>query len=177
MRPVKVTLGSATSSSWIPVNELANTFQIGLGVAITSGASLTYNVQHTFDDPGPDNLHPVSISRTTTVATVTDTDHGLTAGDNVLIQESGSSNLDGSYVVASVTGANTYTYTVANSGATADNGNAKAHNFRVYPHAVLTLQTTRLDGNYGYQIQAVRLNVSTWVSGKVDLTVLQGMGR
>lgn len=175
MRPTKVTVASATSSTWVPINELANNFQIGLAVAISSGASLTYNVQHTFDETGSEGLRDISISRTTTTATVTDTAHGLTAGDNVLVEQSGSTNLDGSYVVASVTNANVYTYTVANSGATA--ALAKAHNFRVYPHAILTLQTTRLDGNYGYQIQAVRLNISTWVSGTADLTILQGMGR
>lgn len=175
MRPVKVTVGSATSSAWIPVNEISNAFQIGLGCAITSGASLTYKVQHTFDEPGPDGLHDVTISRSTTVATVTDVDHGLTAGDNVLVEQSGSTNLDGSYPVASVTGANSYTYTVANSGVTA--ALAKAHNFRVYDHPLITGQTGRVDGNYAFQIQAVRLLVTTYSSGKVDLTVLQGMGR
>ncbi len=177
MRPVKVTVGSQTFSNWIPINELANAFQIGLACCISSGASATYKVQHTFDEPGPDGLHPVSISRTTTTATVTDTDHGLSVGDNVLVEQSGSTNLDGSYAVASVTNQNVYTYTVANSGATADNGNAKAHNFRVFDHAIITGQTGRIDGNYAFPIQAVRLNVTTWASGKVDLTVLQGMGR
>lgn len=182
MRPARVVVGSQTFSAWVPINQIQNAFQIGLGCAISSGASATYKVQHTFDEPGPEGLHPISISRVTTTATVVDVGvdglgHGLSVSDNVLIQETGSTNLDGSYAVASIVSATSYTYTVANSGATADQGNAKAHNFRVYDHAIITGQTGRIDGNYAFPIQAVRLNVTTWASGKVELTVLQGMGR
>lgn len=174
MRPVKVTLSAVGSSAWIPVNEIANIFQVGLAVSLTSGASLTYNVQHTFDETGPDGYRAVSVSRSGTTATVVDNDHRLSAADNVLIESSGSSNLDGSFAVATIVDANTYTYTVANTGATTDQGNTRAHNFRVYPHAILTAQTARLDGNYAFQVQAVRLNLSIYASGKADLTVLQG---
>ena len=141
------------------------------------GASLTYSVQHTFDDTTTDRQHIVIISRAGTVATVTDIDHRLSVNDNIVITGSGDANLDGSYAVASLVDANTYTYTVANTGATTGSVNSKCTSFRVYNHATMVGQTGRLDGNYAFSIQAVRLTVTAYVSGKVDLTILQGMGR
>jgi hypothetical protein len=50
MRPVRVTVGSATTSAPVPLSIGATPFNIGLGVALSAGANLTYKVQHTFDD-------------------------------------------------------------------------------------------------------------------------------
>jgi hypothetical protein len=190
MRPVVLTQGAAGPSIWCTVNQLQNAFGIGLGAAITSGASLTYTVQHTFDDPGARRL--VSVSRSGTTATVVDNDHRLSVNDAVLITGSGSAVLDSAantfgtaaqaasglipWDVASVVDANTYTYTVANSGPTTDQGNTFVYSARVWPHSTMAAQTGRSDGNYQYNVQAIRVRVTTWVSGKVDLTILQGMG-
>jgi hypothetical protein len=192
MRAVILSVGAAGSSPWCPVNQLQNAFGIGLGAAVTSGASLTYTVQHTFDDPGPQGRRLVSVSRSGTVATVVDNDHRLSVNDAVLITGTGSAVLDSpantfgsSYQpatglipwdVASVIDANTYTYTVANSGPTTDQGNTNVYSARVYPHSTMANLTARADGNYQYNVQAIRLRVTAWVSGKVDLTILQGMG-
>lgn len=51
MRPQSVTVSSATTSATIPVNFRAEPgFGIGIGCVINGGGTLTYKVQHTFDD-------------------------------------------------------------------------------------------------------------------------------
>lgn len=50
MRPVRVTVSSATVSLPIPLDQYETPFNVGLGVVLSGGASLTYKVQHTFDD-------------------------------------------------------------------------------------------------------------------------------
>lgn len=50
MRPVRVTLGSATSAAPIPLDYYRGPFNVGIGVAVSAGANLTYTVEHTFDD-------------------------------------------------------------------------------------------------------------------------------
>jgi hypothetical protein len=50
MRPIRVTLTAAGVSAPIITDSYRNPFNIGLGIAVTGGASLTYTVQHTFDD-------------------------------------------------------------------------------------------------------------------------------
>jgi hypothetical protein len=138
-----------------------------------------------------DPWQAVKISRTTTVATVTDPGplgwgHGLTTGDSVIVKGSGSPlNLDSpyapapqlgdmGYTVASTPSTTTYTYTVANSGATADTGNAHVTRLRVFPHAALAAQTTRQNGSINNPVKAVRLYISAWVAGFADLLILQG---
>ena len=177
MKPIILTQAALGNSAWAPLNQVQAEFGVGLGASVTSGAVLTYKVQHTFDDPGPDRRHLVSVSRAATVATVVDTDHRLSVGDSVTITGSGSTTLDGVFDVATVVDANTYTYTVANSGPTTDQTNTYAVSLRVYTHAVIVGQTGRIDGNYAFPVQAVRLVVTAFTSGKVDLTILQGMGR
>lgn len=176
MRPVVVTLSATGKSQWIVVNELALAFGIGLAVAISSGATITYTVEHTFDETGPDGKIPCSISRTGTAATLTLANHMLSVGDSIQIDNAGDANLNGRYDVASVVDANNVTYTVSNTGATADTGNATVVPLRVYPHSVLAGQTARKDGNYAYPVSAIRLN-ATVTSGRATLTILQGMGR
>lgn len=174
MRPVEVTLGAAGFSPWIPVNRMIpqGEFAIGLGVKLTSGASLTYSVQHTMDD-----LHVItqsfSISRSTTTATVTQTDHRLSVGDWILV-ENGGAPFDGEFAVAAITNANVYTYTVANSGATSlASGVGTLHTGRVFEHATLTGLTASANGNYAFPPWAARLYISTYSSGKATLTLLQ----
>ena len=175
MRPTSVTLSAAGISKWIPVNEVQIAFGIGLAVTLSTGASLTYSVQHTFDDPVAD-FRQVSLSRSTTTATVIDNGHNLVTGDCVVVTGSGDTNLDGTYTIT-VVDANTYTYTVANTGATAGSMYTNVRTFRVFNHATLAAQTTRGDGNYAFTIQAIRLNVTSWTAGSATLTILQGMGR
>jgi len=64
VRPIRVTVSSAAASNVIPLDQYISPFNIGLGVSLSAGASLTYTVQHTFDDvfsstfdPATANLH------------------------------------------------------------------------------------------------------------------------
>ena len=50
MRPIRVTVGSQAASNVIPLDTYQDPFNVGIGVALSAGASLTYTVQHTFDD-------------------------------------------------------------------------------------------------------------------------------
>jgi hypothetical protein len=173
MRATSVNGPAATGpSSWIPIDNTLNGFGMAISCVITSGASLTYKVQYTFDDPWL--TRQCKITRASTTATVTLTAHGLTAGDSVVVQGSGSSSLDGTYAVASVTNANVFTYTVADSGLTAANHDVRIVTLRVKDHADITGETTTQDGNIAYPARAVRVNNTVWASGLVTLTVVQG---
>lgn len=174
MRPIEVLVTAAGNSPWIPVDSQQSPFYIGLGVMPTSLASLTYSVQHTFDTF--DGTHPVTIARSGTVATVTDTAHEASVGDSVFIRNSGDANLDGTYDIASIVDANTFTYTVANTGATAGLPMTEGDVARVFNHSTLVAQTTRMDGNYQFPVAMVRLKVTTYASGQVSMVVMQGTG-
>jgi len=92
----------------------------------SSTINATAQVDGTLSDLG--NKIPVTISRSTTTATVTfPTANPHTLGgtsDYIVISGTGSSNLDGTFVVASVTNDTVLTYTVANTGASTATGYA-----------------------------------------------------
>lgn len=180
MRPIRLSVGAAGSSPWSPVNVDSHLFAIGLGYIPTNGAVLTSKVQHTFDNP--QSVHPVSVSRAGTVATVIDkgsdgNGHGLAVADSAIILNSGSVTLDGTFSVATIVDANTYTYTVANTGPTVDQGQTQGAGLRVFDHASMVGMTVRADGNYAFNIQAMRLTCTAYTSGRADLMILQGTGR
>jgi hypothetical protein len=60
MRPIRVTVGSQTSSAPIPLDHYVTPFNVGIGCALSSGASLTYTVEHTFDDVYAANFDPAT---------------------------------------------------------------------------------------------------------------------
>ena len=49
-RPIRVTVSSAAASAVIPMNTYAVPFNVGIGCDVSAGGTLTYTVQHTFDD-------------------------------------------------------------------------------------------------------------------------------
>lgn len=175
MRPVYTTpLGAVGFTDWVPVSyRSAASFQVAIAVTITSGASLTYTVEHTLDD-----LWAVtdiwSAARSTTTLTVTKANHGLTAGDWNQFDAPSAAPALGQYSVATVTNANVYTITVANSGATTfASGTANIHTARVLPHSSLVTKTVSADGNYAFPPRAVRLSVTIWASGTAQMAVIQ----
>lgn len=189
MRPVKVTLNAVGVSQWIPLSYVQPSFGVGLGIAPWYNASgLTCHVEHTFDDLTA--VHNIQVTRSGTTATVFDPGklglgHGLSTGDCVIVRGSGSTVLNspvptiGSGLVGNtvtVTGVNSYTYTVANSGPTADQGVTQVTELRVFTHDVLTAVSTRTDGNYQFPVRACRLNVTALVAGGVEFFVLEGIG-
>jgi len=60
MRPIRVTVGSQTASATIPLDTYADPFNVGLAVVLSAGASLTYTVQHTFDDVYANDFNPAT---------------------------------------------------------------------------------------------------------------------
>lgn len=76
-RPVRVTLGSATASQVIPLNTYGDPFNVGIGCDVSAGGSLTYTVQHTFDDVQARTFDPTTAtwySNATIVSQTTDKD-------------------------------------------------------------------------------------------------------
>ena len=57
MRPIRVTVSSATVSAPIPLDTYQDPFNVSIGVVLSAGASLTYSVQHTFDDVYANNFN------------------------------------------------------------------------------------------------------------------------
>jgi hypothetical protein len=170
-------MAAAGSSPWAVMNQVQANFGIGCGVSLDSIANLTYTVQHTFDDPAAVG-RPIAIARVGTTATVTDVAHHLNTGDSVVIWGSGDPNLDtqnGSDIT--VTGVDTYTYTVGNTGATASGTGALVRSFRVFPHVSLVNLTAKADGNYAFPIEMIRLKITAYTAGSATLAILQGMGR
>ena len=171
MRPAVVTVSSATFSRWIPLNWRSSVYAIGLGVKLTSGAVLTYSVQHTFDSPWDAN-YEWSASRSTTVGTITWVAHQLSASD--WVQFDAAAPFNAAYSVTSISDADTFVVTVANSGvASTTFGNNQAHKARVFSHADLAAKTVSADGNYAFPARAVRLLISAYTSGSATLTVVE----
>ena len=171
MRPISVRLSAAGASSWIPLDRLAQDFWASIGVSLSSGASLTYSVQHTTDDVH-ETFTEFSITRSTTTATVKLVRHGLSVNDWVMGEGIGAP-FDGEFAVASVADADTFTYTVTDSGLAA-RVNGRLHKARVVNHDLLTTQTASAESNYAFSPVAVRLKITTYASGTADLKVIQG---
>ena len=60
MRPIRVTVGAQTASAPIPLNNYSDPFNVGIGVALSAGASLTFTVEHTFDDVFAAGFNPAT---------------------------------------------------------------------------------------------------------------------
>jgi hypothetical protein len=50
VRAQSISVGSATTSAWIPLDTNKAPFNVGLGVVVSAAGVLTYKVQHTFDN-------------------------------------------------------------------------------------------------------------------------------
>lgn len=196
MRPIRIAVNAAVNSQWVPLEYISDPFNVGIGFSPSSdAATVSGTVQHTFDELDFNTgARPVTIARAAAVATVTDTGpdgvgHGLVTGDNIIVQGGGapfdtpkvSATLLGQHgdlgADITVTGANTYTYAVANSGPTVDNGSTKVLSLRVFPHASIAAQATRTDGYYAFPVTAVRLKMNTLTAGQVTLNVVQSQAR
>jgi len=171
MKITSVTVGSATVSDWIPMDSYRLPFTASAAVTVTETVSLTYSVQVTYDDLSLKT--PIALSRTTTTVTGTLANHGLAVGDSIRIENAGAP-MDGVFAIASVADANTFTYTVANSGATTNTLGATITIMRVFSPTAFASKTAKVDGAISAPVSAVRLAVTTYSSGKATLTVLQG---
>jgi len=59
-RPIRVTVGSATTSGVIPLDNYRTPFNVGIGCALSAGASLTYKVEYTYDDVQSATFNPAT---------------------------------------------------------------------------------------------------------------------
>lgn len=175
MRPVTQRLSAADFSPWVPLNRLSKgVFAVGLGVVISSGASLTYSVQQTMDNVY-DRTEEFSVARVTTTGTVTLTNHGLSVDDWVLFSGAAAPfNTAKGFAVASVVDANSFTVTVANSGITsiASGSGVYLHKARVQAHDTMAAETTSQTGNYAFPPFATRFIITTYASGFADFTII-----
>lgn len=188
MKPI-IRLAALGFSQPIPINYQEQAFAVGCVGIPSSGASLTWSVQHTFDDPGPDGEHLVQFSQTANTITVTNdygplitgplagnSGHGLSVADSVLMNIApGNPAMGGHFAVASIISATSYTLTSPVSQSAT--GQVYVKGFRWFNHVSMVTQTGRLDGNYAFPVRALRLNVTVYASGFVDLIILQGAGR
>lgn len=178
--PIAVSVATQAPSAWMPLDYTQRPFDVGLFVSADQAATTAtfgYTVEHT-----PDNVNDmkdvVSITRSGTAATLTASKaHGLVAGDNIVVQNSGDLNLDGSQIVASVPSPTTLTYTVANTGATKDGGQAKASYNRVFPDATLATKTAKGFVGLTVPVYATRINATSLSAGVLTLEAVQGYGR
>jgi hypothetical protein len=182
VKTVQQSLNAIGYAPWILHDYYPTPFNVGLAGYVSSGASLTWEVQYTCDPvTGQEYARSVGISQTTTVITVTDTGsggtlgtHGLSVGDAVQLFGTGKAGVDGQYNVATVVDSTHYTLTSGTSQ-TYSSTNGQVITARVFVHPILTGQTGRAVSNYAYPIMASRLAIpTTYVSGVASLRVIQG---
>lgn len=189
MRPIATRLSAAGYSPWIPVNRLQLAFGLALNVKFSSNKNLTCSVQYTLDDfnstavdagfSSANLTQNFSMSRTTTSLSITKTNHGLSAGDWAKAWGNGGAPLDDEWrAITSITDQDTFVVTVVDAGLTAPNTNGTGwlQTVRVNPHATLAGLTADASGNLAFPVTGVRLYVSAYTAGYVDLEVLQGLG-
>jgi hypothetical protein len=183
MRPVYLSNGAAGAGNWAQIDYTEVSFAVGLFLAFSQDSNLTASVQYTSCGMGPDDIHDVTFTQSTTTVTVTDfgpsgKGHGLITGDTSIISQA-STSIAGEYAVT-VTSDSAYTITVGTS-ATVTSGKARAADVRVYNHFTLngiasTNGSGRASGNFAFPIRGIRLNNTTWVAGTSYLDILQGHG-
>lgn len=171
-----VSVAAAGNSPWVPLDYVKIPFAVGLFGDVSSPSTLTYKVQHSPDDC--QTMRQItSLTRSGTTATVVDPAHKLTTGDSLQVMNSGDANLDtlpGIGADITVVDANTYTYVVANTGATAAKQIVRVITQRVFDHPLMTGLTGRQDGNYDKPVTACRLRITAYTSGSASLQVTQG---
>ena len=60
MRPIRVTVGAQDVSSVVPLDTYQDPFNVSIGVSLSGGSTLTYSVQHTFDDVQAPGFDPTT---------------------------------------------------------------------------------------------------------------------
>lgn len=182
MQQTQVTVGSATFSNWIPLNTKKPYFATALFVGLTGTVNLTYSVQHAVPTNTGGDHKPMSgndmgvltkLTRSSTTATLIWPDHGMTTSDSIVVQGA-STEMNGTFAIASIVDADTLTYTVTDAGDTVAGDGFQVMLLKVYNHASLAALTTAANGNYSFPVPFVRLNVTSYTSGKATLVVVSG---
>lgn len=66
MRPVVIKKSGTGTSNWIPLDFKQSPFSVGLGCVV--GGTITYDIEHTFDDVYDPAVTPVAFKHATLVA-------------------------------------------------------------------------------------------------------------
>lgn len=64
MRPTQITQTGVGTTPWIPMDFAQAPFAVGVGVVLVSGSTITYTVEHTFDDIYDSTVVPVAFANT-----------------------------------------------------------------------------------------------------------------
>lgn len=174
MSTTELTLSAAGATAWVPLDTRLNPFEVVVRQDLSSGASLTSKFQYTIS-PMNKPREIVSITRSTTTATLTfSSAHGLSAGSSLVIHGAGAP-FDGTYDVTSVGSATVVTYTVTNSGATTAGAGTKVYTFLVsdWPSGALT---TSADDFISGPVTMVRGVVTAYTGGSVRYSIIQSGG-
>jgi hypothetical protein len=164
------TASTGNATPWHFLDWRQNPFAVSF--QIDQSGTAAHVVEYGYSDLIPKR---VALSRTTTTATLTYKNHGLIAGDSLVVSGAGAP-FDGTYQVASRASADAVTYTVANSGATAATPEtAKAIFVKTMVHdSYGTPATANSDGNLAFSVQACRVRVTTGGAGNLTFHVSQG---
>lgn len=66
MRPQVITKSGTGTTAWIPMDYKQNPFNVGLGVVVSG--TITYTIEHTFDDIYDTSITPTAFSNSTLVS-------------------------------------------------------------------------------------------------------------
>ena len=174
MRSVKRTADSAatpTFSSWVRLSHYSYDYNVGFICSPHTGTTGTYSVQ--VSESNPEDFEKAQFTRVTTTLTInTLSAHGLSTGDGVNLRGSTSWDTSGQSLQVTVSDADTFTVTVADTGA--------ASGVLEYAPIVITDLTNysavsgRQQGTIVGATQLVRIaKVSGTLSGKVTIEVTQ----
>lgn len=72
MRPQVITQSGTGSTAWIPLDYKQNPFNIGLGIVVNG--TITYDIEHTFDDVFDTTITPVAFKHSSLTAQTTNKD-------------------------------------------------------------------------------------------------------
>ncbi len=72
MRPTSITVSSAASSAWISLDYRQSPFNVGIGCVVSG--TLTYKVEHTFDDVNDSTITPTAFTHSTITSATTNSD-------------------------------------------------------------------------------------------------------
>lgn len=179
MRQQVTTLSAAGVSPWLLMDNRRHgtEFNASLAVTLSQAANLTYDVELTYDRNDINRANKVSITRVTTVATVTLVNHGLRVGDSVVIFDTNYTshnpepNFEGTFQVVTTPTDDTFTITVVDTGQASSIGRLLP--FRTFKHATLEGTIASETGEQNDPVSAIRLNVTSHTAGDATLTVLQ----
>lgn len=72
MRPQVISITGTGTTVWIPLDYKQNPFNIGLGIVVNG--TITYDIEHTFDDVFDASVTPTAFKHSTLVAQTTNKD-------------------------------------------------------------------------------------------------------